>query len=79
MHVLYVCVYLQLLINGTRAIFQIQFMQVSEVIISTRGYGPLLFARSFNIHTKTGTMTVLLCAFGYRSSSSVCWVVGHSG
>jgi len=36
---------------------------LSEVAISARGYDPLPFARSFNLHAKTETMTVLLHAF----------------
>jgi len=52
---------------------------LSEVSISARGYNPLLFARAFDLHAKTETMTVLLRAFRCRSSLSVCWVVGHPG
>ena len=52
---------------------------LSEVSISARGYDPLLFARAFNLHAKTETMTVLLCAFRCRTSSSVCQAVGIQG
>ena len=36
---------------------------VGGLHISARGYDPLLFARAFNLHAKTETMTVLLRAF----------------
>jgi len=35
---------------------------LSEVSISARGYDLLLFARSFNLHAKAETMTVLMRA-----------------
>ena len=38
---------------------------------------PYWVSRSFNLHTKTETMTVLLHAFRCRSPSSVCRAVVH--
>ena len=82
-----------MLINGivrTRAIYRIQitaslsdedavYLIDSVVGGLHRGYDPLLFARAFDLHAKTETMTVLLRAFRCRSSSSVCRAVGHQG
>ena len=52
---------------------------IARVVIGlARGYDPLLFARAFDLHAKTEMMTVLLSAFRCRSSSSVCWAVGHT-
>jgi len=39
----------------------------------------LRHTRAFNLHAKTGMMTVLLRAFRYRSSLPVCRAVGHPG
>jgi len=44
---------------------------------TSSGYNPVLFARAFNFHIKTETMTVLLHAFRCRSSSSVYRAVRH--
>ena len=39
--------------------------------VSARGYDYLLFAKAFDLHAKTETMTILLRPFRCRSSSSV--------
>ena len=36
------------------------------------GYDPLLFVRAFNLHARTDTMTVLLCAFKSVKVFLVC-------
>ena len=83
--------YIYALISGNNIIFGIQIMASlsdEDAVYVPAGKcclrspylqegDPLLFARSFNLHTKTEKMTIWLRAFRCRSSSSVCWTIGH--